>query len=57
MQDFTEDLTQYVRPRTGKEIGSDLDPSLPFVLRNGARVVSKNNGQTIVEVNGEYFTL
>lgn len=57
MEDFTEDLTQYVRERTGQEIGSDLAPNLPYVLRKGARVVAKSNGQTIVEINGEFLTV
>ena len=57
MNDFTEDLSKYVRPRTGQEIGSDFDPSLPYKLKNGARVVAKTNGQTIVEINGEFLTV
>ena len=57
MEDFTEDLTQYVRERTGQEIGSDLAPNLPYVLKKGARVVAKSNGKTIVEINGEFLTV
>lgn len=57
MQDFTEDLTKYVRQRTDKEVGSDFDPSLPYKLKNGARVIARTNGQTIVQINGEYLTV
>ena len=57
MQDFTEDISKYVRARTGRDIGSDFDPSFPYKLKNGARVIARTNGQTIVEINGEYLTL
>tara|TARA_Y100000004_G_scaffold86518_1_gene97024 strand:+ start:130 stop:306 length:177 start_codon:yes stop_codon:yes gene_type:complete len=58
MEDFTEDLTQYVREPDGKKIGSNLTPKdFPYDLKKGARVVAKSNGQTIVEINGEFLTV
>tara|TARA_R100000329_G_C7523232_1_gene184495 strand:+ start:193 stop:369 length:177 start_codon:yes stop_codon:yes gene_type:complete len=58
MEDFNDNIAKYVRERTGLEVGSNLTPKdFPYVLKDGARVVAKSNGQTIVEINGEFLTV
>ena len=58
MQDFTEDISKYVRARTGRDIGSDFDPSLlellPNIMREfcpGAMVCQNNMSSVATESN------